>query len=705
MTGLSAIGPAVGLGFHFAAAVGCGLSAAWIGRGGRTDLPARRSIVAALLSIAAWCVAIAASEGWSIWALATEAVRNLALLNLCYRLCDTQGQRLSMRPVLMVLAVVQGLQIGAVGLGLYIAGTPVPVMRLPLVLSILVAIGALLMVHNLSAGVGKEDRGGLRPTIGGLLGLWAFELNYYAVTALTQQLPTELGLLRGLVVGACGLALIFGSRSDREPLTLRPSRTAALQTLSLVAVTAYLLIMVAISELLALLDGNAARLAQLGLITAGAIFALLWLPSARWQSWLKVVALKHFFRHRYDYRSDWQRLMESVSDTVGDAGPLSYRFAKAVADITESPAARLYLIDEDGRLSVAAEKRSNAARFDDDSEQPLTHALATMIENDGAIVDLDAVRSGKLRPGEEGVLPAWMVDDPSCWALVPLMHFDRLVGLVLLGRPTEERTLDWEDFDLLKLAGRQVASYLAEQAGHEALAEAGQFDQFNRRIAFVMHDIKNLASQLNLLARNAERHADKPEFRADMLVTLRTSSDKLQTLLDRLGGYGPGGDEALQEVALGPIAALLERRFSVQCPIDVTAIDNCRVMARRDDLVQALVHLVQNAIDASPANSPVQIVTQCDGLRGRIEIIDVGEGMDSEFLRQGLFRPFVSSRNGGFGIGAFEARELIRAMDGRLDVTSRKGVGTRFVISLPLAGAAGLLADTGNATTQLNKVA
>ena len=62
--------------------------------------------------------------------------------------------------------------------------------------------------------------------------------------------------------------------------------------------------------------------------------------------------------------------------------------------------------------------------------------------------------------------------------------------------------------------------------------------------------------------------------------------------------------------------------------------------------------------------------------------------MSPEFIRNGLFKPFVSSKNGGFGIGAFEARELIRSMGGRLDVESREGLGTRFSIHLPSIDAA-----------------
>src|SRR3546814_16030222 len=98
--------------------------------------------------------------------------------------------------------------------------------------------------------------------------------------------------------------------------------------------------------------------------------------------------------------------------------------------------------------------------------------------------------------------------------LVPLVHFNTLAGVILLARPPVDRALDWEDFDLLRIAGRQVASYLAEARAQGALADARRFDEFNRRFAFILHDIKNLVSQLSLVARNAERHADNPDFRA-----------------------------------------------------------------------------------------------------------------------------------------------------------------------------------------------
>ena len=66
-----------------------------------------------------------------------------------------------------------------------------------------------------------------------------------------------------------------------------------------------------------------------------------------------------------------------------------------------------------------------------------------------------------------------------------------------------------------------------------------------------------------------------------------------------------------------------------------------------------------------------------------ITITDKGCGMDGDFIRNRLFQPFASTKRGGFGIGAFEARSLIAAMGGRLGVDSQPGKGTTFTISSP----------------------
>jgi putative PEP-CTERM system histidine kinase len=247
------------------------------------------------------------------------------------------------------------------------------------------------------------------------------------------------------------------------------------------------------------------------------------------------------------------------------------------------------------------------------------------------------------------------------------------------------RTLDWEDFDLLRVVGRQVSSYLAEARGQEALADAQQFDEFNRRFAFIMHDIKNLVSQLSLVTRNAEKHAGNPDFQADMIATLKNSTARMNDLLARLSQHNKVRAEDPKAIDASPLIERVAAAKRIAHPIVISGESRMFLVADPARLEQALLHLVQNAIDASPSIEPVTIaVRQIEG-DAVIEVRDHGIGMSGHFIRHSLFKPFASTKDGGFGIGAFEARSLVAAMGGTLDVTSREGEGSVFRITLPIA--------------------
>jgi putative PEP-CTERM system histidine kinase len=269
------------------------------------------------------------------------------------------------------------------------------------------------------------------------------------------------------------------------------------------------------------------------------------------------------------------------------------------------------------------------------------------------------------------------------WAGVPLSHEGRLAGLVILEHPAIRRRLDWEDFDLFRTAGIQAASYIAEARSLQALADAQRFDEFNRRFAFIMHDIKNLVSQLSLVTRNAERHAENPEFRADMIATLQSSVRKMNDLLARLSPGAARESDPPRAVEVQPLLEAIAAAKQRQHPVRAVAEAGLVAMADPAGLEQALAHLVQNAIDASEPDAPVVVRAFESGGDVAIEVIDRGAGMAAEFVRTRLFQPFASTKEQGFGVGAYEAKTLIAAMGGRLEVESRLGDGTRFTLFLP----------------------
>jgi signal transduction histidine kinase len=93
-----------------------------------------------------------------------------------------------------------------------------------------------------------------------------------------------------------------------------------------------------------------------------------------------------------------------------------------------------------------------------------------------------------------------------------------------------------------------------------------------------------------------------------------------------------------------------------------------------------ILHLCENAIEAS---DEVKVRVHHGPMRLQIEVVDSGKGMTPEFIRDTLFQPFGSTKGDGFGIGAYQARELVRAAGGDLLALSRPGTGTRMRIMLP----------------------
>lgn len=679
---------------YLVSAVAALVLAGWLftHRAGARAGPAAGAETFALAFTATWAISVVAFGLDGFVGQLLFSFVSLAWLWMLYRLFAQDGRHASLgpiRPVVLALAFVELLQIALIlaAAGMQDASAGGTLLRSSVAFRLLFCVGALVLVHNLYVGASSPNRMKLRWPATALGVLWLYDLNYNTVAYLSDGLPLLLDALRGFIPLIMAGLLALGAMANSGAQAFRPSRSFAFQSFSLLLIGAYFLVMVIASKGLAAIGGDFARLVQLAFIAVTSALALALLPSRKLRGWLRVTTAKHLFQHRYDYREEWLRFTRTMGRAGPGAPPLRERVIQAVADVTDSPAGLLLAADDNGGLVIEARWQWSGTQVPAPAmEEPGVRFFAEF----QYILDLDHWRAGKCEDVPADAVPDWLVSEQRAWALVPLLHYERLLGIVVLAHPAHPRTLDWEDFDLLRVVGRQLASYLAEEASQDALGEAQRFDEFNRRIAFVMHDIKNLASQISLLARNAEKHAEKPEFRADMLLTLRNSAEKLNALLARLGRYGAQGNEGVQPVRVPSLLQGLAERYRSQHEVVVAEVVDCTVAAQPDNLEQALVHLIQNAVEVSGDQTPVILQARREGNEVAIEVIDSGSGMTPEFVRSRLFKPFHSSKPGGFGIGAFEARELIRAMGGRLEVESHEDLGTRFIVSLPLAEAAEL---------------
>jgi putative PEP-CTERM system histidine kinase len=246
--------------------------------------------------------------------------------------------------------------------------------------------------------------------------------------------------------------------------------------------------------------------------------------------------------------------------------------------------------------------------------------------------------------------------------------------------------LDYEEIDLLRTAGRQVAAVLAQAEADRLLTESRQFEAFNRLTAFLMHDLKNLIAQQSLVVRNAARFRSDPAFIDDAIETIDNSVQRMQRLLDQLK-RGSERQRA-ESIDLVPLLAGLAAEHAGGSPAPVLELraPAARVRADPERLGMVIGHVIRNAQDATGDDGSVTVALDTAGERAVITVVDTGIGMDAAFLRDRLFRPFDSTKGAkGMGIGAYQVRQFVEEAGGEVDVASMPGSGTRFAIRLPLA--------------------
>jgi len=226
----------------------------------------------------------------------------------------------------------------------------------------------------------------------------------------------------------------------------------------------------------------------------------------------------------------------------------------------------------------------------------------------------------------------------------------------------------------------------ARRAGRPAPAEAGA--------NLLLHDLKNVAGRLDALQQNLGRFYDDPLFKPTVMDVLDHTVSHLRRLVRDLRDH--------------------ESRIVVKLKIDINAVLREALGDLRSDprgrielhtgfaelppiwgdaflLRSAFACAMQNAAEAMQGCGQLFVVTTCSVRRGRrravVEITDTGPGMSEAFARQGLFRPFATTKADGLGLGLYTIRQVARLHGGTLRILSCAGVGTRVRFYLPLAGA------------------
>ncbi|WKZ13803.1 MAG: PEP-CTERM system histidine kinase PrsK [Gammaproteobacteria bacterium] len=553
-----------------------------------------------------------------------------------------------------------------------------------------IGLAAALSCLSLAAQLGRdapiEGRRGLKALVAAA-----------ALAAGGQALVMSVGLLSGFappaVLAGRAMLTLGAVASLGYAVRLKPQWSLAIfvspQARSylprLMAMAVVLLVLVAAVPLCRALPADSiypAAVLVIGL-TGSPVAALLF--SERLSARVRVFLSKRFLPFRYDYREEWLRLIDTLS-SPDQRLPLPERSIKAVAQIVSSPAGLLWMRSEpEGPLACVA--GWNTKMWSDARVPADDPVIAFMFERQWILDTAELARNPDLY--DRLPRPPWLEQFPDALLLVPLISNEALIGFMLLMQSSSAFRLTFEEIDLLRTSGRQVAAHLAQYDADQRLGEIKQFEAFNRLTAFLMHDLKNLIAQQSLVVRNAARHKGNPAFFEDAIATIDNSVARMSRLLQQLQSGETSGKCGRVRLSATLHDAVERCRGGAPEPKLHDVDEEMCANIDRDRFAMVMTHLIRNAQEATGSDGKVEVRAGRDDRGAVITIEDDGCGMDPDFVRTRLFRPFDTTKGSkGMGIGAYQARTFVVDSGGTLEVSSKPGQGTRITIRLPLAEAA-----------------
>lgn len=551
---------------------------------------------------------------------------------------------------------------------------------------LILAILGLVMLEQIWRNVIAEDRWSLKYLCIGIGAQLAYNLLLYSEGMLYHETDAILWATRGAVFAlTVPLLMIAFFRNTQWPNRLLISRRIAFHSTTLIGAGFYLLVVAGGGYYIRDFGGSWGRFWATIFVAAAAILLISFLVSEQIRARTRVFLVKNFFAYKYDYRDEWNRLTNHLYRDYGVEALPYDRIIQSAAGIVDSLGGALWA--RQGARSTYRLVASINLEVPDQSVATFDSGFADFIAAHNWIIDADDYPAeGSNHPVVK--LPDWLQLMRNWWLVVPLVLKPDLVGILILARSRAPRSLTWEDWDLLKTVGQQLAAYLSQYEANQSLSQARQFQAVHQLSIFLMHDLKNLIAQQSLLLSNADKHKDNPAFVEDMIATIEDSVQRMTRTLAQLQGRDSANLDRSVMIAdlLKEAVGNCQDRDPKPCfELANGNVDtNPKVLCDRHALINVVIHMIRNAQDATPHTGIIRVVLTVSKHRITISVIDNGIGMTAQFIRERLFKPFDTTKSArGMGIGAYQAQSFARQYGGDVEVESIPGHGTRFDLWLP----------------------
>ena len=486
-----------------------------------------------------------------------------------------------------------------------------------------------------------------------------------------------------LLVGCLFLTVAY-VRTGLGEIDVHPSMAVLRSSFAVFIVGSYLLVVGVLAQLVTRFGGAELFQLQAVVVLLGMAGLAVLLLSDRFRQKVYAFIVRHFGKAQHDSVRIWTLFSQSLAN-IADQPGLCAVAAKLISENFNVLSVTVWLLDEEqGQFSIGSSTARHSREVDEGTVVMASASLVTALNERELPFDLEEIEDSWARELRQANPTSF--SNGGRRVCVPMRARERTVGLFVLADRVNAATYTVEELALLKCIADQMTSFLLNLRLGSELSRARELEAFRTMSAFFVHDLKNTAASLNLMLKNLPVHFDDPEFRQDTLRGIGNTARRIDEMIARLSMLRQQPDGIRIKADLNQLVS--EALVRMNGTPDITLTKDLQpvppILADRDQILSVVTNLVINAKEALGPEGQIRVRTESQGARVVLSVTDNGCGMSASFMKESLFRPFQSTKKKGLGIGLFQARAIVQAHGGGMNVESEAGKGTTFLVSLPV---------------------
>jgi putative PEP-CTERM system histidine kinase len=411
----------------------------------------------------------------------------------------------------------------------------------------------------------------------------------------------------------------------------------------------------------------------------------LFLFSNRFQRSVRRFIDRNFYGNRYDYRAQWSRITECLEDATEEREVLELAsdflldgFAASGVTISQQDDVTADICPVFGRGADDQRQRITP-------DSPLYRRL--MLERKSLLLERRVHDMSYIAIYAED--NDWL-ESTASQLIAPLFASGELVGMIGLERGIAGPPFTFEDVALLDSISTHIAAELHSLRLIQQLSDVRETELMSQWSSMLLHDMKNYLTPLRMAASNLIEFKDNPDITSICSNDIARVTDRMENLMHTLSELRENPKLEIETIEPNQ---MVQHTLS---DLQITEIPGIKLDLKLDSVQviqvdygmvrRVLENLINNAVEAMESTGTLSVRTVDFNVNGsqqvNIEVIDSGPGIDPVFLRDGLFRPFATTKKNGLGLGLYQSRLIVQAHSGELSVKSTPGEGSEFRIAL-----------------------